>query len=509
MDMEAFARDFMKDVARGDAMRFLSQQRPQQARWMKLTDVANSRALTYDPRNPGAKVLIGALGDTLLGLEDDRHMMTIAGSRSGKSVGLVSNLHFYRGSVLATDPKGELAVLTAAKRARLGQCIHVLDPFGIAGKAIAAWKASYNPMDVLSLDSPTILEDAGLIAEAMVVRAANEKDPHWDDSAQTFITGAIVHVATDPLYKDRRNLITVRKLLKRALWVQEDGDAAKGAKPVLYYEMVANADRLEADPDTEDLGEFVTGAAEGFYGKAEKELASVQSTVDRHTQFLDYSALKQVLQRSDFKLSDLKAKPEGVSVYLCFPATRADLSKRWMRIFVNQLLDAMEREHTRPAAPVLVCLDEFPVLGYMKQLETAAGLIASFGVKLWVILQDWSQGKALYGERWETFAGNAGVMQCFGNNDLTTTEYISKRLGRTQVEVARVGEVAQDQTAKGLSGRSESIELYDLLTPDEVSRQFSRDDRLQRQLVMWAGRHPMMIQRVVYYDRAGPLAPYL
>jgi hypothetical protein len=31
----------------------------------------------------------------------------------------------------------------------LGQRIHVLDPFGIAGKSIAAWKASYNPMDVL------------------------------------------------------------------------------------------------------------------------------------------------------------------------------------------------------------------------------------------------------------------------------------------------------------------------------------------------------------------------
>jgi len=509
MDMDAFAKDFMKDVARGDAMRFLSQQRPPQARWMKLTDIANSTALAYDPRSPGAKVLIGMLGAKLLGMEDDRHMMTVAGSRSGKSVGLISNLMFYRGSVLATDPKGELAVLTAARRAKLGQRIHVLDPFGIAGKSVADWRASYNPMDVLALDSPTILEDAALIAEAMVVRAANDKDPHFDDCAQSFIAGVIVHVACAPDYEGRRNLVTVRKLLKRALWVDEGGDAAQGAKPVLYYEMIGNADRLEADPETEDLGEFVTGAAEGFYGKADKELASVQSTVDRHTQFLDYSALKKVLQSSDFKLSDLKAKPEGVSVYLCFPATRADLSKRWMRIFVNQLLDAMEREQARPAAPVLVCLDEFPVLGYMKQLETAAGLIASFGVKLWVVLQDWSQGKALYGERWETFAGNAGVMQCFGNNDLTTTEYISKRLGRTQVEVARVGEVAQDQTAKGLSGRSESIELYDLLTPDEVSRQFSRDDRLKRQLVMWAGHHPLMIQRVVYYDREGPLARYL
>ena len=29
-------------------------------------------------------------------------------------------------------------------------------------------------------------------------------------------------------------------------------------------------------------------------------------------------------------------------------------------------------------------------------------------MKLWVFLQDWGQGKVLYKDRWETFAGNAG-----------------------------------------------------------------------------------------------------
>src|SRR5690606_2527491 len=115
----------------------------------------------------------------------------------------------------------------------------------------------------------------------------------------------------------------------------------------------------------------------------------------------------------------------------------------------------------------------------------------SFGVKLWVVLQDWSQGKALYGERWESFAANAGIMQFFGNNDPATTEYIAKKLGKTRVEVARSGEVSDEQAAKGLNGKTSSIELYDLLTPDEISRQFARDDRLKRQLVLWAGKHPM------------------
>ena len=130
--MEAFFKDFMKDVPRGDSTRYLRAQRVPQARWMRLTDLMNSLDLAYDPRKPGAKILIGALGSTLLGIADDRHLLTVAGSRSGKSVGLVSNLMFYAGSVLATDPKGELAILTAKRREVMGQRIHVLDPFGIS-----------------------------------------------------------------------------------------------------------------------------------------------------------------------------------------------------------------------------------------------------------------------------------------------------------------------------------------------------------------------------------------
>ena len=513
--MDKSSEDFMRDVPRGDSTRFLRQQSVPQARWMKLDDIAASTALAYDPRKPGKKVLIGALGSRLIGIEDSRHLLTVAGSQSGKSVGLIGNLHFYPGSVLATDPKGELAGITAKRRAAMGQRVYVLDPFGTAPASVKALRAAYNPMDVLMLTSPTLLEDAALIGEAIVIQSADAKEPHWDESAKNFIEGVIVHVATADRHAHRRTLVTVRELLKRALWVEpqdKDADEKKPKakrRPTLFLEMMENAEALESEPETADIGSAVMGATLDFYGKGENEMAGVLSTVHRHTKFLDYTAFRNILGRSDFRLEELKTAPEGMSVYLCFPGMRMELSKRWLRIFVNQMLNAMESEKTKPAVPVLACLDEFPVLGYMKSLEIASGLLASCGVKLWAILQDWSQGKALYGERWETFAGNAGVIQFFANNDLTTTEYISRRLGKTPVEVARVGEVAQDQRDKGVLGRSDSIELHDLLTADEVMRQFARDDRLQRQLVIWAGHHPMMLQRVVYYESKGPLGPFV
>ena len=60
-----------------------------------------------------------------------------------------------------------------------------------------------------------------------------------------------------------------------------------------------------------------------------------------------------------------------------------------------------------------------------------------------------------------------------------------------------------------MSGRTVSAETYDLLTPDEVSRLFARSDPLKRQLVFWAGLHPMILQRIEYHDENGPLAKSL
>ena len=175
--MASFLEDFTRDIPRGLSSRYLKQQTAPQARWQTPEVILERKALEYDPRNPGGKILIGAFGNKLVGIEDNRHVLTVAGSRAGKSVTLINNLLFYRGSVLATDPKAELANITAARRAALGQKVHVLDPFENTSPGIAHLRKSYNPLAVLKPDSPTIIEDAGLIADALVVRSGQRKRP--------------------------------------------------------------------------------------------------------------------------------------------------------------------------------------------------------------------------------------------------------------------------------------------------------------------------------------------
>jgi type IV secretion system protein VirD4 len=417
-----------------------------------------------------------ALGGHPVGIADDRHIITVAGSRAGKGRAvIIPNLLTWPGSVMATDPKGELASITARWRAEgLHQTVHVLDPFGTTSEAAQPYRASFNPLTMLDPDGGSIVEDAGLIADALVVAAGN--DPHWDESARNFIEGVILHVATHPAYQGQRNLVTVRNLVM-------------GQNKNLQNEMQENTAANLA----------IIDAATDFYEKADRERESVLSTARRHLRFLTYRPIQDVLRGESINLRDLKTK--NMTVYLCLPAMRMGTCFRWFRLFVNLTLAAMEQEKTRPALPVLLCLDEFAVLGHMKTIEDAAGQIAGLGCKLWPIIQDLGQLKTLYQDRWETFMGNAGVLQFFGNSDLTTLDWISNRLGQTMITTESRSETPFTTRAKtGTEGRNWSPHVHNLMTAEEASRYFGRDDKHLRQLVIHPGSKPMILQRV-YYDQ--------
>lgn len=483
--------------------------KPPHEEWMAASRILNNPALAYDHNNPSGKILLGCLGDQLIGIEDPRHAMTVGGSASGKSVSLIGNLLCTPSSALVTDPKGKVADETALPRKKMGQDVHIIDPFKTCSDKLTKLQGSFNPLSILLLDNPYFLEDCTLIAESLVVTTKDQKDPHWDESAKNFIEGVIAFVATAKQFEGERHLVKVRELLQRARVKQYEGE---GDEEFSFYpledDMMEAGDILEKNEDTADIGQAIMGAAIDYYTKGKNEGESIHSTVMRHTKFLDYKAFKEVLCENSFSLSDLKTKANGVTVYLCFPATRATMSSRWMRLFVNLLLNAMEREKTVPKHPVLFCLDEFPVLGFMPTLQTAIGICRGFHVKIHIILQDWSQGKMLYGEGWESFSANCGVMQFFGNYDVTTTEYISRKLGKTLVKVQQGRDVTQRQRDEGISGRQEQIQFFDLLTPAEIAKTFDRDDPQKRQLILWAGKPPMVIQRHEYFDENSPLKEF-
>ncbi len=445
-------------------------------------------ALWADPRFVGThphwgyepgKVFLGELGERLIGVNDDRHMMTVAGSRAGKGVAtIIPNLCEYPGSILVIDPKGENARLTRNRRAQgakggpagLGQDVFVLDPFGVSGHP----GSRFNPLSMIDPDSDTAIDDAALVAEALVIQ---EEGPgrHFSAAARNLLRGLILQVCSDEP-PENRNLVRVRQLL-----TLDD----KGFQLLL--------DVMRLNPSCAGV---IQRAANSIAAKSDNERSGVISTAIEQTDFLDSPPLGRCLSDSDFSLMDLKRKP--TTVYLCLPAGRMATHSRWLRIIINLAVEAMEREPAKPRHPVLFLMDEFAVLDHLSSIEKAAGQIAGFGVKLWPILQDLSQLKSIYKDRWETFMGNAGLIQFFGNNDLTTLQYLSQRLGKSTILQVSKGEISVQQSAGGFTGESNQLQINELMTADEVGRFFSRQSNAQ--LLLWPGADPIAIDRVKYYE---------
>jgi type IV secretion system protein VirD4 len=497
--------------------------------WMTLETLLQQERFQYNPAE-GDRLYIGHLDNQPVGYEDDRHVMLTASSRSGKGIShSLPNLIYYRGSLLATDPKGELASFTARRRAGgtetytgLGQHVVVLDPFQITQDHVAEFRAYYNVFeDILHPYADYLVENADLVADAIVV-PDHHGDSHWNDTARNLIAGIILHLATYPAYNpklnpdlkdDPRHLITVYELLMAGttakwehgeVYSESDGDDSiifEGLEG-LFKEMLLNPNQ------------HVRFAALDIASKPPAEQGSVISTARRHLKFLSSDAMRDALmptpanQGRRFKLEELKTNPDGLTIYICLPSIRLATHRAFFRLFVNLAFASIEQlgEQVKPAVttkngkPIktLFMLDEAYSMGKMNIITTAAPLFASYGVRMMFFWQDLNQMKALYGDLYQSLMGNCGIQLYYNNNDPFTLNMIETLLGKTSIVANRYGHLSLDAYAKGGQADTKSFETHPLLTGEEIRRHFARDKG--NVLIITPEERPIVLKRIKAYE---------
>ncbi|WP_424991317.1 type IV secretory system conjugative DNA transfer family protein [Fluviibacterium sp. S390] len=488
------------DLPRGLPGTPVSFDKAPRALWVPPEDLAAHDDWAYGP----GKIFLGACGDALIGTRDNRHLLTIAGSRAGKGTSaIVPNLLLYPGSVLVIDPKGENATLTAERRGKghgvpdggLDHGVFVIDPFDVA-KVDDAYRAGFNPLAGLDPKSDDFIDECDAIADALVVQEGKGDNSHFYDTARLVLRGYIAWVVAHPDIQDK-TLNEVRRLVFVPRIISDDDENPQIPDlndQALTFTQLNVLMRLDE--------RFAHGipyeAASTLASMGEREFGSVMSTIRNQIGFISSPPMARILTGGD-RSPDLMAWKHGQqSVYLCLPAGRLHRHFRFFRLFINRLMNAIEADETVPETPALMILDEMHVLGHMKALETAAGLIAGFGVRIWSFFQDLSQMKQIYGERWETFLGNAAIFQTFGLNDLGSLKYVSERLGQSAMLKVSQGEQSTEQAASGFSGESRSIDSTPLLAPDEVAAFFSRQS--DNQLIIYPGTSGIFLKRVPFYD---------
>lgn len=496
---------------------------PAGAEWPTAQDVI--AAYRYERKARPKELLLGWRGVTVpgtgtpIGFGDDRHILLCAGSRAGKTVSYLAPwLLLYDGSALVLDPKGELAALTAKQRLAKGQRVFIVDPFNVSRARdkphLADCVSGYNPLLDLDIGSSMVLDDVATLAEALI-DVPSDGDRHWAESAITLLRGLILLVlsvcpATQCHFGTVRNMLngTDRDIED---WAERQGRDIKPGKAIWHY-MASFQD--SGDEVTAAVNRVISGVGKWILNMGDDERGSVLSSARTQTRFLDSPDLIAAMKTGGFGLKDIKvgSGPRGanVTVYLCLPASLMVSHGRWMRLMLSLALIAFERarlpaevpESDMRRLPVLFVLEELATtIGYLRQVESAAGLMAGFGIKLVSVIQDLGQLQHHYRHSWQTFIGNAGVSIFFGNCDATTLEYVASRLGQTSFLVSEPSGASPGALLSGARATNERLQTVPLLLAPEIEQFVGRDTGLA--LVLPAGKPAFYVTRTNYRTEEG------
>jgi type IV secretion system protein VirD4 len=219
-------------------------------------------------------------------------------------------------SAVVVDFKGEnFRISGNYRRKRFGHELVTLDPYRVVTKT----PSSFNPLDFIEKDSLTAIDECNDLAKALVIRSAEEREPHWNDSAEAWIAAVLATIVQfgGP---ETRSLQTARDILSHP---QKLDMAIKVmCESTCWGGMLAR------------MGGQLT-----YF--AEKEKSSVLTTVGRHLRFLDSLAVAESTKASSFDQANLRNG--RMTVYLVLPPEHMRAQSPLLRVWIGSLLRACIR----------------------------------------------------------------------------------------------------------------------------------------------------------------------
>lgn len=456
--------------------------------------------------------LLGSSGGVYLGgwsdrrgithyLRDDsnEHVIVIAPTRSGKGVGpILMTLLSWPASALVYDEKRELWELTAGwRKDHAGNCVFRWEP------AAATGSAAFNFLDEVRLDTDHDVADAQNIAQCLIDYQGHGIDAldHWQKTSMGLLAGTILHV----LYRERAD--GNRASLGD---VADDLSGNTGSTAELWEAMRDNRHRADDTPHS-----FVAGAGRSQIERADRERASVLSTLNTYLMLFTDPIVKGNTNHSDFALRHLADHDQPVSVYVVTPGSDKERLKPLVRLFLamamRHLMSAeLKFENGRPLAAhkhrLLFMLDEMPSLGRMELIEGMLARGAGYAIKAMVVCQAHEQLTAIYGPS-QGVVANCRTRVIFAPNDFPTAKWVSDLCGQTTAFAEHIMETGQRFGAIRNFTRTYQEVARALLLPDEVLtlKKPVRDDagRITAPgeiLILLGGERPIRATQTFYFE---------
>ena len=436
------------------------------ARWANAADVKRLHLTSGDG------VILGAWNKHILRHDGDEHVLVVAPTNTGKSVGvsLPTGL-VWRHSYIALDLKGENWTVTSGLRASFGPV------FRFAPTETGAHR--YNPLTQIRRGDAEV-RDAQILADMLVdPEGALRERSHWQLRAFELLVAVMLWT----LYAERqKTLARVAELL------------ADPQRPVsnLLEEMLGRSIKNGLPHPV------VAAGARQLLDMAEAERSGVVSTALGYLVLYRDPVLARATEVSDFSIEDIITGARPVSLYLVIPPEEISRLKALLRLVLNQILKRLTEVAARQNGAgrrVLLMLDEFPQLGKLDFFEHALAYIRGYRIKACLVAQSLNQISQAYGEH-SSILDNAHVRVAFACNDERTAKRISDMLGVTTESRSQMN-YAGSRMAPWLGHTMVSRQEVprSLLTPGEVMQLPATDS-----LILTGGSPPIRARKVRYFD---------
>lgn len=398
--------------------------------------------------------------------------LVLGSSGSGKSrFYVLPNLAQKNSSYVVTDSKGELLTLAGGDLQDAGYTIKCLNLVDFASSD------TFNPLayfgDQAEIDIVILTENIISNTTGKKTTSSNGGD-FWEKAERALLSALIsyVYFTQGP----QGTLIDVVDLLAR-MEASEESDAATSHVDAVFAAVNELITEYDAEPngygpeikDLVDGLRFAASQYRTFIQGAGVTKKSVIISLGVRMAPLHMTPLRALLSSNTIGLDTVG--DERTALFLVVPDTHAAFNFL-TAIAYEQLFDCLIRRADKLLSrtlphPVQCFMDEFANIGKIPSFERKIAVMRSRGISVSVLCQTFSQGKALYRDDWETIVGNCDSLLYLGGFEKSTTEYVSKLLGKQTITGTDLSQSRGRNGSWTLQDRSLGREL---LTPDELAR---------------------------------------
>lgn len=434
------------------------------AKWAKEGDLKKA-----DPCLRGKKgILLGKFNGKYIIQDGQQFAIMAAPTRSMKGVGIViPNCLNWHDSLVITDTKLENYEITSGFRHEMGQEVFLFNPSPTDYKS-----HRWNALSYISEDPNFRIDDIQKIAE-FLLPTPKGSDPMWSSEARDLFMGLVLLLLDTPGLPK-----TLGEVFRQLRTEKETSE---------YL-----SDLLEERSD--DLDPNCVMTLNKFANMPSKQRDGVKSTISSALNLWANPLLDAATSENDFDFRDLRRK--RMTIYVGITPDNLDRMAPVINLFFQQLVDQNTR--TLPVKnvdrhSVLLLMDEFPALGYMKTISKGVSYMAGYNLRLLPIVQSPEQLTEIYGaESARNFIKNHATRVVYAPKEMKEAEEIANELGTITTRSESIS--SPREMGKGMGSRNLSETKRQLLLPQEV-----KDIGKAAEIILSENCAPIMGKKIIYY----------